>query len=152
MKTSKEKLTYLIEKFARGNTSEFGRLIDKSPSTLFSVLNERNDLSAQMIQSICTKFPQVNKDWLLFDIGNPILDEVKVKVEVEPTDVRQIREENSFLKKQVEQLNNQLEQMTSIVKSLTMSMGKFRANVFPAVYGGLFKTHFSLLRYLPNGI
>ncbi len=68
--TKSEKLAALIDYFAQGNKSEFGRMIGLSPSGINGWLTRGNVNYGVILQ----KLPSVSREWLFNDKGDMICD------------------------------------------------------------------------------
>ena len=67
----KNKLDFLLKN--RGLTpTALARMLDIQPSGISHILSGRNKPSFDLVQKILRAFPDVNPDWLLLDIGEPL--------------------------------------------------------------------------------
>ena len=79
--TKREQLTELIGYFAHGNKSEFGRLLDMSPSCVTAWLR-RDTFDAGLVS---LKLPQVSREWLLTGKGAMLTDTAApLRLQAEP--------------------------------------------------------------------
>lgn len=72
--TDKEKIERVLDELgitAFNLTQELGL----SKSAIYHVLSEKNNLSINIITKIVTKFPNVNKTYLLKGTGTPLIEE-----------------------------------------------------------------------------
>lgn len=64
-----ERLREIIADGYRTTPAEFARKIGVRPQSLYNVLSGACNLSAKMLDRICTAFPEINRAWVLTGIG-----------------------------------------------------------------------------------
>lgn len=72
--TDKEKIERLIEELGI-TTFHLTQELGLSKSTIYHVLSGKNNLSMKLISQIATKYPNVNKTYLLKGTGTPLIEE-----------------------------------------------------------------------------
>jgi hypothetical protein len=72
MKTTNERILFMIKHFCEGNKAEFARIMEEKPQTIQGWLSRKN--GNKVLAKILDKFPMVNPAWLYTGIGD-MLDE-----------------------------------------------------------------------------
>lgn len=72
MKTTNERILFMIKHFCEGNKAEFARIMEEKPQTVQGWLSRKN--GNKVLAKILDKFPMVNPAWLYTGIGD-MLDE-----------------------------------------------------------------------------
>ncbi|MFI3258565.1 MAG: helix-turn-helix transcriptional regulator [Rikenellaceae bacterium] len=67
----KEKITYLMKSEGL-TTTRFAEILGIQPSTVSHLVSGRNKPGYDLLQKILRRFPRINPDWLLLDLGEPL--------------------------------------------------------------------------------
>jgi hypothetical protein len=103
-----ERINYLIEKKARGNTSEFARMID-IPEPTIRFYTKRRPPKAFAITAMAQTFQNLNVRWLATGKGEPFQ---------EPSTEGSVSRENELLKVLNKSLKDQVEMLKAEVQRL----------------------------------
>ena len=70
-----ERLLYLIEMFTNNSQTKFAKSIDWPQTTFNGYLNEQGQAKIRLtlFQDIMKRYPQINRDWLYFGEGEPLV-------------------------------------------------------------------------------
>ena len=84
--------------------------LNLSSSAIYHVLSGKNKLSKNIIDKICSLYPEVSKKYLLKGIGEPIIEN-KVSndtdyVLVKKQDLEQVKKDIKYLFEMLQKLNN----------------------------------------------
>lgn len=68
MKTTNERILFMIKHFCEGNKAEFARIMEEKPQTIQGWLSRKN--GNKVLAKILDKFPMVNPAWLYTGTGD----------------------------------------------------------------------------------
>ncbi|WP_212124170.1 DUF2971 domain-containing protein [Bacteroides pyogenes] len=71
MKIKGEKISWIISRFCEGN-ADFARKLGEKPNTISNWV--KRGVSLNVYEKIIEHFPDINTDWLIRDLGNPLRD------------------------------------------------------------------------------
>jgi len=107
-----EIMEILLRTLSNGNTHDFARMLNVTPSTISRMSNGYIPLTPYYADKICTAFPQVNRDFVLSGKGYPgDLDVQLVKQRYESI----ISEKNALIRT----LRKELELQQKVIAKLT---------------------------------
>lgn len=72
--TPAERLQEFID-YKAVRVSKFEKEIGAGNATIVKIIAENREISADIINKILAKYPELNRNWLLFNEGNMILDD-----------------------------------------------------------------------------
>lgn len=104
--TINQRIDELIKQM-RTNPKAFAESIEKTPTTIYTVLSGRNKPGYEVIESILKKYPNVNPDWLLMGEGEMFRDSSTT-----PTQAS-VAAENSYLLEHLRQLESSFNRLSS---------------------------------------
>lgn len=118
-KTVHERFEVMIK--ALGLTrNKFAKALGMASTQIYSVINGRNAPSHKMYAAIKNKFPEVNLDYLVAELGEPVASKVKQQHEV----IKNSKVKN--LEKELEEIKAQLAERDLVSRELiAKEVGKF---------------------------
>lgn len=78
MKTTNERILFMITHFCEGNKAEFARIMEEKPQTIQGWLNRKN--GNRVLAKILEKFPMVNPAWLYTGAGSMLNEESDAQI------------------------------------------------------------------------
>ena len=113
------------------NKNRFAEKIDKSATTISSILSRRNKPGYDVLEAILLAYPQVNANWLMRGEGPMIINEEKVAL---PTGQNKTEASMDWARKLIDQLERENKRLWSIIE--TAGLGK-SGSVSSAGYGAI---------------
>lgn len=121
--TVNQRIEELKKIYARGNNSEFERLVGMKTNSLRSIIGpQQSKPGFETLEAILKAFPNVNPDWLIIGVGER--DRESVVEELKKV---------SYLEKLVKQLQEQIERMTKHQDILMAQLAKAKGAEFGQV-------------------
>ena len=91
--------------------------LNLSSGAIYHILNGKNKLSKNMIDKICTLYPDVNKKYLLKGIGEPML-EINTNISNESQYVLIKKEDLDQVKKNLDQAKKDIQNLYEMLNKL----------------------------------
>lgn len=106
--TDSQKIQAVMEELGI-SSYRLGQELNLSSGALYHIISGKNNLSINVIDKICTKYPEVNKRYLIKGIGKPLLDNTVSNdteyIMVKKQDFEQIKQDIATLFELFKKLN-----------------------------------------------
>ncbi|MCF6184808.1 MAG: helix-turn-helix domain containing protein [Bacteroidales bacterium] len=112
-------VTYVTTNNIVKNKKELAKLIGVSSSSLTEIFSGRSNVGIKVIQNAVLSFDMINVEWLITGRGEMLKKDVPIyNVSEKKEDCKEIKLENKYLRKEIENLKEQAKLKDQIIELL----------------------------------